>query len=60
MADLVTRLGIEQDPANFDDLSTVSGDVDRMLIAGSSDVYDDISIEIWTGLRLSSSHDLNW
>ena len=41
---LLEILGVEQNPADFDDLGGLLCDIDTVLIAGGSDVDDNISV----------------
>lgn len=48
---LVAGLGIEQDPAEFNDLGGVLGDIDAMFVAGRGDVDDDVAVQLGDGGR---------
>ena len=45
-ADLFPGLGIKQDPADFDDLGGVLGDVDAMLVAGRRNMDDYVAVDV--------------
>lgn len=46
---LLAGLGIQQDPAQFDDLGGILGDIDAMLVAGGRNVDDDVAIQLGSG-----------
>lgn len=52
----VDAVGVEQDPAELDDLGRVLGDIDTVLVASGGDVDHDISVGSERGGLLGSSH----
>jgi hypothetical protein len=46
---LLTGLGIQQDPAQFDDLGGILGNIDAMLVASGRNVDDDVAIQLGSG-----------
>lgn len=53
---LLARFGIEQYPSELNDLGRVLGDINTMLVAGCSDMYHHVSVEI-RGLGAVGGHD---
>lgn len=48
---LVAGFGIEQDPAEFNDLCRVLCDVDAMFVASGRNMDDDVAVQLWDGGR---------
>jgi hypothetical protein len=46
---LLAGLGIQQDPAQFDDLGGILGDIDAMFVAGGRNVDNDVAIQLRSG-----------
>jgi hypothetical protein len=54
---LITRLCVQQYPANLDDLCRILGHVDAMLIARCSYMDDDVAVEVCVGGLRVRCHD---
>jgi hypothetical protein len=46
---LFTSFGVQKNPSQLDNLGRVSGHVDAVLIAGGSDVDDDVAVQLRRG-----------